>query len=81
MYCFCVEKTVVHVPIGGVLKDMVILSSTGEWIVVNLESTLLGGKDCPSTDCVQRNKTLEVSVAGKTSQKRWCRRNRSAQPI
>ena len=46
MYCFWVEKTVVHVPIDGVLKEIVILPSTGELMVVTLEPRLNGDGDC-----------------------------------
>lgn len=38
MYCFWVANTVVHVPIEGVLKLMVMLPSTGEVTMVRLEA-------------------------------------------
>ena len=41
VYCFCFSKTVVHVPIGGDLKRIVILPSTGERTIVVFE--VVGG--------------------------------------
>ena len=43
MYCFWVEKAVVHVPMGGDLKLMVMLLLRGEWIVVVFEKSMVGG--------------------------------------
>ena len=62
------ENTVVHVPIDGVLKEMVMLSSTGEWMVVTLEPKLNGGGDCVGT--VIGCKSRENSTEGNTRRKR-----------
>lgn len=47
VYCFWVENAVVHVPAGGDLKRMVMLSFTGECSMVILESELMGGGNWP----------------------------------
>ena len=44
VYCFCVEKTVVQVPMGGVLKVIVMFPSTGDFMVVMFAG---GGGNCP----------------------------------
>ncbi len=41
------EKAVVQVPMGGVLKRIVTLLSMGEVIVVMLVSVVIGGGYCP----------------------------------
>ena len=49
---------------GGVLKEIVMFPLVGEYIVVKLESKLLGGKNCPSTGWAKTRKMVNVSVAG-----------------
>lgn len=76
MNCFCVEKTVVHVPIGGVLKEIVMFRLIGEYMVVRLESVLLGERNCPSTGSVNEKKMGGKRVAGRTRQTRCCMKSR-----
>lgn len=45
VYCFWVGKTVAHVPGGGDLKRIVMFPSTGEEIVLNPDSEVIGGGD------------------------------------
>ena len=62
MYCFCVGKTVVHVPTGGVLKLMVTFLLTGDLTLVTLEA---GGGYCPKLRviCCKKNKSESIKVA------------------
>ena len=57
----------VQVPIGGLLNIIEIFPSTGECMVVKLDSVLTGGGYCAcvNTDRSIRRKIVEDSMAGR----------------
>lgn len=54
VYCCCFGKAVVHVPIGGILKCIVMFPSTGEGIVFTPEFAVIGGGYCAIVNSGQR---------------------------
>ena len=73
VYCFCVEKTVVQVPTGGVLKVMVMFPSTGDFIVVMSGSSESGGGNCPKMTplCSRTQNSAESNAFDRAQNSRY----------
>ena len=66
------EKAVVQVPIGGDLNRMVTLLSTGEYMVVILESGVIGGGYCPREAVGQWRRASKVKHNVADNAKKYC---------
>ena len=73
MYCCWLEKAVVHVPTGGILKRIVIFPSTGEGIVLISDCRVMGRGYCPFVTTGEKRTRLiaERRAAESRCQNRW----------